>query len=293
MHTEICKYCHKKVEIKKDGHKGSMQGHLAKCNEYQKYKNEILTKEYLYNEYIVNRHSAKWISEQTGINTKAIIKKLKFFNIDTRTLKESCNEAERKQRYKETCLKNFGYEHNFCKNTESRKKWEQQLFDDYGITNIFQREDIKFKSHISLFHHKGKTQLRKISKVEKKVLDFLISEGYDVINNKKILCNNKVKYADCVINNKIIEVNGDIYHANPKIYKSNDLIRFWGYNDKAKLLWDKDYQKFKEYKHLGYDVLYVWEKDIKENFDKVKDIIKKFIERGENEGFYNKEYKEN
>lgn len=293
MNNEICKYCHKKVEIKKEGHKGSMQGHLAKCNEYQKYKNEILTKDFLYNEYIINRHSAKWISDQTGINTKAIIQKLKFFNINTRTIKESCNEVERKQRYKETCLKNFGYEHNFCKNTESRKKWEQRLFDEYGITNIFQREDIKIKSHISLFHHKGKVQLRKISKVEKKVLDFLIGEGYDVISNKKILYNNKVKYADCVINNKIIEVNGDIYHANPKIYKSNDLIRFWGYNNKAKLLWDKDYQKFQEYKQLGYDVLYVWEKDINENFDKVKDMIKKFIERGENEGFYNKEYKEN
>lgn len=293
MHNDICKYCHKEIKIKKEGHRGSMQGHLARCKEYQIYKNNILTKDYLYNEYVNNRHSAKWINEQTGINTKAIINKLKEFNIQTRNIKESCNEPEKKLRYKETCLKNFGYEHNFCKNTDSRKKWEQRLLDEYGITNIFQREDVKIKSHISLFYHKGKTQLQRISKTEKKVLDYLIEEGYNVISNKKILCNNKIKYADCVIDNKIIEVNGDIYHANPKIYKSNDLIRFWGYNDKAKLLWDKDYQKFQEYKKLGYDVLYVWEKDINENFDKVKEMIKNFIDRGENEGFYNKENNEN
>lgn len=293
MDEEICKYCQKSIKIKKQGHKGSMQAHLSKCKLFQQYKNEILTYNFLNKEYVINNHSAKHISEMTGINPSAIIKKIKQLNIHARTIKESCNTYERKEKYKQTCLKNFGYEHNFCKNTDSRKKWEKRLFEEYGISNIFQREDVKLKSHISLFHHKGKTQLRKISKIEKIVLDFLINEGYNVINNKKIMCNNKVKYADCVIGNKIIEVNGDIYHANPRIYKSNDLIRFWGYNDKAKLLWDKDYQKYQEYKQLGYNVLYVWEYDIKNDFNLVKETIKGFLERGENEGFYNKEYKEN
>ena len=288
MKTERCIYCNRDIEIKRIGHRGSMQSHRANCIKYQEYKNKILTKEYLLDEYVNKRCSAKEISLKTSINVKAIIEKLKEYNISTRTLKDACNMDERKEKYKNTCLKNFGCEHNFSRESPHRKQMIEKLIKNYGITNVFQREDVKIKSHISLFHHKGKTQLRKISKIEKIILDYLIESGYDVISNKKILYEGTVRYADCIIGNKIIEVNGDVYHANPKKYKSNDIVCFWGHKDEAHTLWEKDYVKYKQYKKQGYDVLYVWEDDIKNNLDNVKQIIQEYLKEGKHEGFYNK-----
>ena len=36
-----------------------------------------------------------------------------------------------------------GKEHNFCKGSSSRKNFEKRLLEEYGIINIFQREDVK------------------------------------------------------------------------------------------------------------------------------------------------------
>lgn len=71
---------------------------------------------------------------------------------------------------------------------------------------------------------------------------------------------------DILINNtkKIIEVQGDYWHANPNKYKTNDLI----VNKKlgtvsAKEIWDKDLEKKNRAEKLGYSILYIWESDIK------------------------------
>lgn len=42
-------------------------------------------------------------------------------------------------------LKSCGTEHNFSKNSKSRKEWETEMFLNSGITNIFQKTEIKDK----------------------------------------------------------------------------------------------------------------------------------------------------
>ena len=63
------------------------------------------------------------------------------YNIPTRNISESKNEREKNKR-KETNINRYGIEHNFCKEHPSRKQWEQEMFEEYGINNIFQRDDI-------------------------------------------------------------------------------------------------------------------------------------------------------
>jgi len=68
-------------------------------------------------------------------------------------------------------------------------------------------------------------------------------------------------------NKKIIEYNGDQYHANPKIYKANDISH--NFNIKrgltAELIWDKDRRKTEDAIKEGFEVLTIWDSEYKKN----------------------------
>lgn len=70
---------------------------------------------------------------------------LKEFGIET-SIKKASNSINSKIKRKKTNIKKHGYEHNFEKNSSSRLKWETRLLEEEGITNVFQREDVKKKS---------------------------------------------------------------------------------------------------------------------------------------------------
>ncbi|MFA5585502.1 MAG: hypothetical protein WDA02_03035 [Saccharofermentanales bacterium] len=72
-------------------------------------------------------------------------------------------------------------------------------------------------------------------------------------------------------NKKIIEYNGDQYHANPKIYESNDNPHPFRKNITAQEIWDKDNNKIQLAHDNGFEVLIVWDSEYKEN----KEIILK------------------
>lgn len=60
--------------------------------------------------------------------------------------------------------------------------------------------------------------------------------------------------------NIIIEANGDFWHANPTIYgKIKPLHRI------HHRVIEKDIKKLNQLKLIGYNVIVVWEKDLREN----------------------------
>ncbi len=78
-------------------------------------------------------------------------------------------------------------------------------------------------------------------------------------------------YAD-IKNKKIIEYNGDCYHANPKLYKKNDCPNPFKKNLTSEKIWIKDNNKLSVAKENGFDVLIIWDSEYKKNKD---EIIKK------------------
>lgn len=80
--------------------------------------------------------------------------------------------------------------------------------------------------------------------------------------------NNFVKY-DIAYNNKIIEYNGDLWHANPKIFKELDVPNFPKNKLTAKQLWDKDNKKIQIAMNNGFSVFVVWESDYKNNKNRI------------------------
>ncbi len=61
--------------------------------------------------------------------------------------------------------------------------------------------------------------------------------------------------------NLIIEVNGDYWHANPNKFSENDLIG--GKKLLAREIWDNDFKRIESLKSMGYNVLVLWESDVK------------------------------
>ena len=74
--------------------------------------------------------------------------------------------------------------------------------------------------------------------------------------------------------NFILEYNGDLFHANPSIYKSYETPNPYNKKLTSKEIWDYDYKKricVKE--SIDYDVFYVWEKEFLTDEEKYVTII--------------------
>jgi len=78
----------------------------------------------------------------------------------------------------------------------------------------------------------------------------------------------------------VIEFNGDMWHANPLIYKENDIPFPFDKKYTAKDIWKKDADKINFIKTKVRDVFIIWEKDLKEKgmFKIVEELLAKIKE---------------
>lgn len=72
-----------------------------------------------------------------------------------------------------------------------------------------------------------------------------------------------------------IEFNGDIWHANPKVYNSDDII----FGKKAEIIWNRDREKIRILKEKrNIDTIVVWESEYKSNkIEVIKEIVEKIL----------------
>lgn len=83
---------------------------------------------------------------------------------------------------------------------------------------------------------------------------------------------------DMIRDDKIIEFNGDFWHANPKNYKATDVLRGVGGPDKiAKDIWEAESKRLDTLSDMGYDVLIVWESDWHNDRENTINKIKHFL----------------
>lgn len=122
-------------------------------------------------------------------------------------------------------------------------KISQELFYEL-LKNIDDKENVKFGKHNKEFY---------------------------------IIINNKIFYYDFKYKNKIIEFNGDLFHANPQMFNENDTPNFYRKDLTAKQIWESDNKKINNIKNKGYDVHIVWGKDYFENKQKSIDACLIFL----------------
>ena len=136
----ICKYCGSEIK------KGAYWIHYKTCDAYKEWiedfeKNKIPECISLFN----SGYSFLELSNKYDISYNTLEKLMAKYGIHRKTCKEQNNNPRVREKYKQTCLNHFGAEHNFSKNSASRKKWEAKLHEDEGIVNVFQRDSVKQK----------------------------------------------------------------------------------------------------------------------------------------------------
>lgn len=263
------------------------------------YIRSFLTKELLIELVLEKKYSSNYIClnvlKPKGYITRAesIISFCHEYGIKTNSLVEQANNPNVRNLYKNTCIKKYGAENALSKNTKIYKKRNITVKRKYGVSNVFQSEYIKNKSRETLYKKYGvytpvnlpwyERNYGRRSKIHKKIEKYLEESNIAYVSEVK---NKFTKYndyldriyapqVDILIESKkiVIEINGDIWHANPKIYKSSDIIKKWGGVKTAKEIWDFDKFRIKQIENFGYKVIVLWQLDILKNFDKIKRII--------------------
>lgn len=248
----------------------------------------------------------------TFFNNSNVMKIIKESGGKLRNLKDSVNLSSTRKKAENTCIEKYGAINPLSKGTTAFEKRNKTVKEKYGVDNVFQNEEIKKKIVQTIFEHFGgpaqadpqvhqKTlntmierygcwslnteQARKkclqsclgnkkwVSKPDLKVQELLKEAGIDFEIEKSFYDKEtkRWKIADIVVGNIDFEIQGDYWHANPEIYKSSDIIY---HNITAEEIWKRDLEKkifLKE--KFGIEVIYLWERDINSNIDKIKEII--------------------
>ncbi len=167
---------------------------------------------------------------------------------------------------KEICIDKYGEEEGLRIFTERQNKWSNSLTKNGNLKlgyskisqelfyNILENYDINKKDKVLFSTHNGEFRLNK--------------------NNGGIWLYDFVD----IETNKIIEYNGDQYHANPNKYKSNDRPHPFRKHITAQEIWDKDKIKLDMAKENGFDVLVIWDSEYRwGNKQEIINKCKKFL----------------
>lgn len=171
--------------------------------------------------------------------------------------------SEQKHFSKNICIEKYGY-------VEGIKIWKNRQDQWQSTLNAKSNTEIARINKLKLF--KGGSA----SKGELQLFECLVNQGFECNKQYAILKNNTQHYVyDIIYKNKIIEYNGDFWHASPEKYKEYDLVKLPGKIITAKEIWDTDKAKIKFAESRGFQVLVVWESEFKQHKETV---IKKCIQ---------------
>ena len=221
-----------------------------------------------------NYFSLPDLKKKYGIHYDISKRLLTCHGIKLRSLSNSAKQITAKK-IKETCSKIYGVD-NPSKLEIIKSKKKDTFLKHYGIDNIWKTEEFKnfTRDRWNSYDENEKTRVLKgiidkhrtgdSSKLEKKILCVLKDLGIDFEAQFRIGKYFHKYDAKIKGSNIILEINGDFWHANPKFFKENDILKFSKTNHpKAKDIWKKDEKNREFAEKNGYKVVYLWECEVK------------------------------
>jgi hypothetical protein len=79
--------------------------------------------------------------------------------------------------------------------------------------------------------------------------------------------NQRAMRPDLFYNGKVIEFNGDAFHANPLLYEESDSPHPFKKELTSLDIWELDEQRYRYYRKNGFPYLVIWEKEFRENME--------------------------
>lgn len=162
-------------------------------------------------------------------------------------------------------IKKYGIGHKEYKSLKSKNAWSNKtdLEKNLWLAKTICSDKSKLESKCSI----GKNQA---SKPEILIGKLLLDDGLAITSQFRVSRYPfDYKLTDY---NILIEFNGDLFHANPRKYFSDDMIPI--IKKTASEVWKKDADKIKMAELRGYQVVVIWEDEIKNKTDdEIKDLI--------------------
>lgn len=155
----------------------------------------------------------------------------------------------------EKCIEKFGKERGEKVFTERQVKWQESLLKNGNLKQGFSKASQELFKYLNGNNTKYATNGGEF-KLPKENGGIWIYDFVDLDNRK------------------IIEYNGDQYHANPKIYKSEDYPHPFRKGKKSSEIWEKDKLKLEVARSNGFEVLVVWDSEYRKN---KKQVIEKCL----------------
>ena len=163
-------------------------------------------------------------------------------------------------------------------------EWFISKYGDNGKT-LYEKRCNNIKE-TTYFNEYNKTNKNNYSNISQELFNFIVDNVYSNTDglyyatlNHEYGCGTKHNF-DFVDTNrkKVIEFNGDLFHANPKMFEENDTPNPYNTILSSKEIWEFDRIKNESAILKGYNVYIVWESDYKNNKEKcIQDCIK-FLE---------------
>lgn len=193
---------------------------------------------------------------------------LKTLGIPQRNIKTACNTDRNKTKKVNTCINRYGAVNVLSKNTVKYHKRNNTVSQRYGVSNVRQLESVKQKINKTMMQKYGKLRIstfkgysiNKMNKFESLIANILVDNHIPFTFSKYI---GRKQYDFKILDTRIlIEAQGDFWHANPKFYKKDDILKMpSGKKYTAQEIWDKDeYKKELALRH-NYNIIYIWESD--------------------------------
>ena len=156
----------------------------------------------------------------------------------------------------EKCIQKYGEEIGIVKYKNRQIRWRKKLLDSGNLASGYSKISQKLFDQI----------IKQYNGNSNKVY-YATHNGEYYIRMKE---SNFYQYDFTDLNqNKIIEFNGDMYHANPSIYLGENCPNPFLKKLTAKEIWDKDKEKINVAKLRGFDVLVIWDSEYKKNPDEI------------------------
>jgi len=107
-----------------------------------------------------------------------------------------------------------------------------------------------------------------------------IDDHYSCLNKEYFLnYDGRFYMYDFVMNKKMIEFNGDFWHANPKMFL--DPVQNLYSKVTVGEIWKKDLMKYEAAKANNFDILIIWASDYKYNYNETMNKVKSFLYNGD------------
>lgn len=243
--------------------------HKSKTTEQERKERSPFSKEFYKNNILTDKEIENILTQfrEKSFKNRVLDTQIEYYLRQGYSEKESKKLLKKRQTTfsKEICIQKYGQEKGIVIFNNRQNKWNDSM-----------NKNGNMKGGFSIISQKLFFNLLEYYKIEKKI------NIYFATKNKEI----KINGIDNILflydftdldQKKIIEYNGDLYHANPKIYENIDTPHPFRKNLTAEDIWKKDGEKLRIALLNGFQVLTIWDSEYKKDKENTIKKCLKFL----------------